>query len=112
MSYTVTDKLMLAAIVMQFIIVVIGGTFSAHAASVWLTNKREERRVIRDSNVERIQRRADTERTHWTELLKDRDGTIASQQARLVIMEQRLERMEDLLSVSEKERRRLMEEKA
>ena len=112
MTYTVTDKLMLAAIVMQFIIVVIGGVFSAHAASAWLTNKREERRVIRDANVDRIQRRADTERAHWTELLKDRDNKIADQRARLAVMEQRLERMEDLLSVSEKERIRIMEERA
>ena len=112
MTYTVTDKLMLAAIVMQYILVVIGGTFSAHAASAWLTNKREERRVIRDAGVDRAQRRADQERVHWANLVSDRDKTISDQAIRIAMQERQIERLQELLTASESERRKMMEVKA
>ena len=110
MQYTVTDKLMLAAIIMQFLIVVIAGTFSVHAVGVWLTNRREERGRIRDAEIDAQRRRSDRDRMQWAELLKDRENTIADQKVRRAVAERRLERLEDLLSASDTERRRLMQE--
>ena len=110
--YTMQDKFMIGALIVQFLLIAMTGTFSAHAVGAWLTNKREERKVIRDQKVDAAQRRADIERNHWANLLKDRDQVIADQAAKIAMMERRVERMEDLLTASEAERRRLMEGKA
>lgn len=110
MTYTVTDKLMLAAIIMQFLIVVIAGTFSVHAVGVWLTNRREERHLHQLEEVETQRKRSDSERREWTRLLDERESIISDQRTRLAVAERRLERLEDLLSASDHERRRLMEE--
>ena len=110
MTYTVTDKLMLACIIMQFLIVVIAGTFSVHCVGVWLTNRREERHTKQLDEVENQRRRSDKERVHWAELLREREATISDQQTKLAVAERRLERLEDLLAASDHERRRLMEE--
>ena len=110
--YSTTDKLMIGALVCHFLLIVIGGTFSAHAVGVWLTNRREERNVIRDARLAQAQHRADNDRREWTELLKEKDARINDQGMKLAVLERRLERMEDLLKASEDERRKLMEAKA
>ena len=93
----------------QVTVVVIGGTFSAHAASAWLTNKREERKLTRDAGVDRAQRRADQERASWANLVNDRDKTIRDQAIRIAAQERQIERLQDLLTASEGERRKMME---
>lgn len=108
MSYTVTDKLMIAALIAQFLLIVIGGTFSAHAVGVWLTNRREERSIAKDERLAAAQRRADHDRQQWMELVKMRDNTISEQTPKMAVLERRLERMEDLLKASEDERRKMM----
>lgn len=110
MQYTVTDKLMLACIIMQFLIVVIAGTFSVHCVGVWLTNRREERHMRQLEEVEAQRKRSDNERREWTRLLDAREATISDQKTKLAVAERRLERLEDLLAASDSERRRLMEE--
>ena len=107
--YTMQDKFMIGALIVQFLLIAMAGTFSAHAVGVWLTNKREEREGIKDERVEEAQRRADDARIHWTNLLEDRNRVIADQAAKIAMMERRVERMEDLLTASEAERRKLME---
>jgi len=74
--YTLTDKLLVVSISILFILIVILCVFSANLAAAWLTNKREERKRIKTEYMERIQKRADSDRETWSGWLDEKDKKI------------------------------------
>jgi len=108
--YTIHEKFELVALIILFSMIVIGGVFSANCVSAWLTNRREERKAVADERFEKAVRRADEARQYWIGLLDEKEKTNSSLVAENRDLQRRLARMEELLSASENERKRLMED--
>lgn len=106
--YTLTDKLLVVAISILFILIVILCVFSANLAAAWLTNKREERKRLRTEYTLRTQRRADADRETWSQWLEDKSKRCAQLEVECGDLRKRIERLTDLLDISERERQRLM----
>lgn len=106
--YTVTDKLLLVAIGVLFLMAIILCVFSANLAAAWLTNKREERKSMRTAYAKKTEARADADRTQWMQWLDDKEKRCTQLELECGELRRRLERTVDLLNVSERERQKLL----
>ena len=106
--YTITDKMLIGAISMLTILTILLCVFSANMASAWLTNKREERKRIQNEYAKKTMRRADADREQYMQWLEDKDKRCAQLEVECGDLRRRLERVIDLLGVSERERQKLM----
>lgn len=109
--YTLSERVLMGMYAVLFLMVLIGGVFTANAVSMWLANRREERRAYRDKRLKKAEEKMDQETANWIALVNAKSDTITALQVECRELQRRLARMEDLLAVSEQERRKLMEEK-
>jgi len=113
--YTLTDRLLVVSISVLFIMVVIICVFSANIAAMWLENKREERKRIKNEYMTRTQKRADADREQWMGWLEEKDKKYEAKEKEYTKLkleyeesQRRLARVIDLLDASERERQKLM----
>ena len=76
----------------QFIMIVIAGTFAIELATIWIRNRREERRnTVRDAEA-RVRALYDRERESWMSILSEKDRELEN----LNVMMTRLQKNYDI----------------
>lgn len=104
MTNEMANTAMLVCTGVLFVTVLIGGTFAANAASVWLRNRREERDARERAQEARQNDFAERERDRWVELLAEREGRIEALTAEVARLTRLNEISSRLLETSERER--------
>lgn len=104
MSEHIQRTALLLCTVCLFCTTVIGGLFLSNAASLWLRNRREERRARAAEKEIRANAWAENEREQWFALLARKDAELQALQNELLRVSKNCEIASRLLRESEKQR--------
>ena len=104
MAYTICEKVFIGGMALLFLTVLIILVFLVYAASFWLKNKREERRIYLRNQQLKAAARSEQERQEWTSLLAMRDQEIASLKEQVSTLTRSVDMTRKLLETSEAQR--------
>jgi len=98
----INETVLMIAVGVIFCSVVLCGSFGAHVASIWLKNRREERRLEIKMRELRNEDRLQEERKNWWALTQQQSQTIKELNDKVLELSRNYEINKSLLAKAEK----------